>query len=78
VRLLETEGRDSAAYASNSAVSYHILGPTIRSRMEHDTPRPHPEKRYLAGATVAEMAIARHNDACDNTCPCRFIRIDLE
>ena len=32
VRLLETEGRDSAAYASNSAVSYHILSPTIQAR----------------------------------------------
>ena len=36
------------------------------------------EKRYLAGATVAEIAIARHNDACDNTCPWRFVRVDLE
>jgi hypothetical protein len=32
LRLLETEARDSAAYASNSAVSYHILSPTIQAR----------------------------------------------
>jgi hypothetical protein len=28
--------------------------------------------------TVAEIAIARHNDACDNTFPWRFVRVDLE
>ena len=46
VRLLETEGRDSAAYASNSAVSYHILSRTIQARST--TAATHGRSRHAA------------------------------
>jgi hypothetical protein len=39
------------------------------------TDHPQLDLDFLA---IAEIAIARHNDACDNTFPWRFVRVDLE